>query len=134
MQGYAEGGSSLSRESVALVTANICAKALEDTLLTYRSQFGRKCPLLLGLNIQKDLADLTAVVKKLLKMNKFNIDSFRLKYFEMVRKPLILNAQLYLVSVHRFNSDSFKIAVSDKEGAKRTQDYLSPVLISQFVV
>lgn len=82
----------MSRESMALVTANICAKALEDTVLTYRSQFGRKCQLLLGLNIQKDLAELTAVVKKLLKMNKFNIDSFRLKYFEMVRKSWILNA------------------------------------------
>jgi hypothetical protein len=92
LQGYAEGGSSLSRESVALVTANICVKALEDNVLTSRSQFGRKCPLLLGLNVQKDLADLTAVVNKLLKMNKFNIDSFRLKYFEMVSKSWVLNA------------------------------------------
>jgi hypothetical protein len=84
LQGYAEGGSSLSRESVALVTANICAKALEDNVLSSRSQCGKKCPLLLGLKTQKELADLTAVVKKLVAVNKFKIDSFKLKYFEMV--------------------------------------------------
>jgi hypothetical protein len=82
----------LARESVALITANICMKALEDNVLTYSFQSGRKCPLLLGLTVQKELADLTAVIKKLLRINKFNIDSFRLRYFEMVSKSCILNA------------------------------------------
>lgn len=69
---------------MALVTANICAQALEDNVLSSRSQCGRKCPLFLGLNTQKELADLTAVVKKLVTMNKFKLDSFKVKYFEMV--------------------------------------------------
>jgi hypothetical protein len=86
LQDYAERGSSLSRESVALVTVNICAKALEDNVLSSRSQCEKKCPLLLGLKTQKELADLTGVVKKLVTMNKFKIDSFRQKYFEMVSK------------------------------------------------
>jgi hypothetical protein len=100
LQDYAERSSSLSRESVALVTANICTKALEDNVLICRSQSGRKCPLLLGLNVQKDLADLTAVIKKLLKMNKFNIDSFRLKYFEMVSKSWVLKLYLFSIYIH----------------------------------
>lgn len=84
MQGYAEEESCLSRESVSIITTNICTKALEDNVLASRSQCGRKYPLVLGLNTQKELADLTAVVKKLVITNKFNIDSFRLKYCEMV--------------------------------------------------
>lgn len=71
---------------MALVTVNICAKALEDNVLSSRSQCEKKCPLLLGLKTQKELADLTGVVKKLVTMNKFKIDSFRQKYFEMVSK------------------------------------------------
>ena len=67
-----------------MITTNICAKALEDNVLTSKSQCGRKCPLMLGLNTQQEFADFTGVVKKLVIMNKFNIDSFRLKYYEMV--------------------------------------------------
>lgn len=74
----------MSREAVSMITTNICAKALEDSVLTSKSQCGRKCPLMLGLNTQQELVDLTGVVKKLVTVNKLNIDSFRLKYYEMV--------------------------------------------------
>jgi hypothetical protein len=69
---------------VSLITTNICAKALEDNVLTSKTQCGRKYPLILGLNTQQELRDLTGVVKKLVLMNKFSIESFRLKYYEMV--------------------------------------------------
>jgi len=67
-----------------LITTNICAKALEDNVLMSKTQCGRKCPLILGLNIQQELTDLTGAVNKLVLMNKFSIESFRLKYYEMV--------------------------------------------------
>lgn len=86
MEGYAQSGSSLPRDSVALITATICAKALEDNVVSSRSQCEKKCPLLLGLKTQKELADLTGIVKKLIRMNKFKTDSFKQKYFEMVSK------------------------------------------------
>jgi len=84
LQSYAEEESCVSREAVSLITTNICAKALEDNILTYKTQCGRKCLLILGLNTQQELTDLTGVVKKLVLMNKFSIESFRLKYYEMV--------------------------------------------------
>lgn len=74
----------MSQEAVSLITTNICAKALEDNVLTSKTQCGRKCPLILGLNTQQELTDLTGAVKKLVLMNKFNIESFKLKYYEMV--------------------------------------------------
>lgn len=74
----------MSQEAVSLITTNICAKALEDNVLTSKTQCGKKCPLILGLNTQEELADLTGVVKQLVLMNKFSIESFRLKYYEMV--------------------------------------------------
>lgn len=74
----------MSQEAVSLITTNICAKALEDNVLTSKTQCGRKCPLILGMNTQQELTDLTEVVKKLVLMNKFSIESFRLKYYEMV--------------------------------------------------
>lgn len=74
----------MSQEADSLITTNICAKALEDNVLTSTTQCGRKCPLILGLNTQQELTDLTGVVKKLVLMNKFSIRSFRLKYYEMV--------------------------------------------------
>jgi len=74
----------VSQEAVSLITTNICAKALEDNVLTSKTQCGRKCPLILGLNTQQELTDLTGAVKKLVLMNKFNIESFKLKYYEMV--------------------------------------------------
>jgi hypothetical protein len=84
LQRYAEEESCVSQEAVSLITTNICAKALEDNVMTSKTQCGRKCPLMLGLNAQQELTDLTGVVKKLVLINKFNIDSFRLKYYEMV--------------------------------------------------
>jgi hypothetical protein len=74
----------VSQEAVSLVTTNICAKALEDNVLTSETQYDRKYSLILGLNTQQELTDLTGVVKKLVLMNKFSIESFRLKYYEMV--------------------------------------------------
>lgn len=74
----------MSQEAASMITTNICAKALEDNVLTCETQCGRKCPLILGLNTQQELTDLTGVVKKLVLMNKFRIESFRLKYYEMV--------------------------------------------------
>jgi len=74
----------VSQEAVSLITTNICAKALEDNVLTCETEYDRKCPLILELNTQQELTDLTGSVKKLVLMNKFSIESFRLKYYEMV--------------------------------------------------
>jgi len=88
LESYAAEESCLSQEAVSLITTNICAKALEDNVLTSKTQCGRKCPLIVGLNTQQELTDLTEVVKKLVLMNKFSIESFRLKYYEMHAIPL----------------------------------------------
>ncbi|XP_021924252.1 Fanconi anemia group A protein homolog isoform X3 [Zootermopsis nevadensis] len=129
LQDYAERSSFLSRDSVALVTANICAKALEDYVLSSRSQCGQKSCILLELKMQNELAELTGVVKKLVTMNKFQIDSFKQKYFEMNFIPLQVLWHFHCMDLVPFTSYIYQFSCSNAN-RKEVIDHIKSSIVN----